>query len=358
MCEVGLKNRNRFCEYFNQDFVLKDAQNARCEDEFRVFKEYINNNEIIVSKKGKGDTTFGRLNILPKVSEIFSSKFQKIIDTYPEIQHDLGLLSIHCNLGEQLLSKEKCFEFSEALAILFKKYDSLLEADYALQQVQKKFNDAQNIVLNFQIDLEDWKKAIEFIKFLSNLTYVLSNSASTNIFNGDKPLKKNISKKFTLNWCSYCFRRIPSKGKQDFVYLIDLKAKKKSTCLKHSPLINEYQYRKAKKRALLLSEVDRKYIAQIHNERFYAESSSFGKRKAKMNDSANIMSKYQWDNVSSLWLNRLKELCPNADLTEISNWTEYTKKFHLLLENPEEDTTNPKWIEDIYVEAKIWLALK
>ncbi|WP_180103441.1 hypothetical protein [Acinetobacter sp. YH12134] len=358
MGERITKNRTRFSEYFNQAFLFESAQAARCEVEFRELQNYINNNEIVVSRKGKGDKIYGKLNILPKVSEIFHSKFQKHIDQYPELKHDLIALQISCDLTEQLSSKLKCFELAEVLFNLYKKYDSLFEIDYALQEEQKIFNEKQNITINFQTNLNDWKETLDFIKFLAEITYFLSNSKSTNIFNGNFPHKENISNRFTLNWCSYCFRRIRSKGKYDFVYSKELKAKKKSACLKHSPLINEYQYRKAKKRAKHLSDVDRKYIAQIHNERFFAESSSFLKRNSEMKDSDHTMSKNQWDKEASVWLMRLNELCPNEDISEITNWNEYVKKFHLLLENYEENTSDPKWIEDIYLEAKIWLAVE
>lgn len=40
------------------------------------------------------------------------------------------------------------------------------------------------------------------------------------------------------------------------------------------------------------------------------------------------------------------------------SWNQFVAKFHLLFQNYEETTSNPRWIMDIFVEAEIWSNLK
>lgn len=73
-----------------------------------------------------------------------------------------------------------------------KKYNSLFEIDYDLQQSLNQFNKEFGINNVSKFDLIKWKQAISFLKLLSDITFTLSNVEDTNIFDSsDDNGKKN-----------------------------------------------------------------------------------------------------------------------------------------------------------------------
>lgn len=132
--------------------------------------------------------------------------------------------------------------------------------------------------------------------------------------------------------------------------LIKYKPKKKLTCRIHNS-IDDKTYRAAKNRADKLSLEDRDFIYQIHSERISYE---LHKPRYKIE----YVTNEQWQEAGDSWINALKKLFPDEDLSKIMNWNQFVFKFHLLLQNYEETTNNPRWIMDIFVEAEIWFNLE
>lgn len=132
--------------------------------------------------------------------------------------------------------------------------------------------------------------------------------------------------------------------------LIKYKPKKKLTCRIHNS-IDDKTYRAAKNRADKLSLEDRDFIYQIHSERI-----SYELHKPRYE--IEYVTNEQWQEAGDSWINALKKLFPDEDLSKIMNWNQFVVKFHLLFQNYEETTNNPRWIMDIFVEAEIWFNLE
>ncbi len=128
---------------------------------------------------------------------------------------------------------------------------------------------------------------------------------------------------------------------------------KQLLCKQHeSRLANDSIYRNARVKAKKLSKKDREYIDQIHSERRLYEVLNFNK------PIDNKMTTEHWEATKSKWFKYLTEICPYAHISDITNWNDFTARFHLLLDNEQEDTQVPLFIEDIYMEAKIWIELE
>lgn len=132
--------------------------------------------------------------------------------------------------------------------------------------------------------------------------------------------------------------------------LINYTPKKKLTCRIHNS-VDDKIYRAAKNRADKLSLEDRDFIYQIHSERI-----SYELHKPRYE--IEYVTNEQWQEAGDSWINALKKLFPDEDLSKIMNWNQFVATFHLLLQNYDETTNNPIWIMDIFVEAEIWFNLE
>lgn len=252
-------------DFFNQKNFISDAKNAGCLKEFKKLLKYIKNQNIVVASPCKGDHLHGRINILGKIIEVFSQKFELYIDKFYELRVDLVKYKIPLKLSEALSNKFDCYKFAQVLSHLYKKYDNLLEIDFELQASQKKINEMMGIKLVYQIDLNEWKQTIEFIHFLSAIAHKLSNVRYTNVFDGGQKKEIPISYQTPINWCSYCFRRAGRSRVQKSI--INLSSTSYNlTCSEHSAK-DDKKYREAKRLLEYLSTDDRKFIDQIHAER-------------------------------------------------------------------------------------------
>lgn len=338
-----------FFDFFNQKIFISDAKNAGCLKEFKMLLKYIKNKNTVVASPCKGDHLHGRINILGKVIEVFTPKFQLYIDIFYELRADLVKYKISLKLSEALSNKYDCYKFAQVLSHLYKKYDNLLKIDFELQSSQKKFNEIMGIKLVHQIDLNEWKQTIEFIHFLSAIAHKLSNVRFTNVFDGGLKKEIQISYQTPINWCSYCFRRAGRSRVQKSIINLSLTSYK-LTCSEHSAK-NDKSYREAKRLLEYLSTADRKFIDQIHAERRAYELLVSDK-------DIDYVTIEEWELLSSSWIDALKTYFPNEDLSQISTWKQYVEKLHKCFNNRYETTYNPKWIMDIFVEAEIWLNLK
>ncbi|MGN2485998.1 hypothetical protein [Acinetobacter calcoaceticus] len=418
-----LKINQKYFEYFNQKFYTLDAKRAGCLKEFKIFLRLLKNNNVVVASPSKGEFVYGQLNILVKIIEIFSPKFHFYVDQFYELQEDLIKSNVPLQLADALSSKQECYNFSRMLYGLYKKYDAYYSVDLELKESQKLFNKTLGIEVTSQIDLDEWKEAINFLYFFSEITYNLSNDKLANVFNGSEKKQVTILDKDVLNWCPYCFRRSKGTGSIEQQYskieslndineflrsmntnieldnvdelikyfngnsvvennvddivkilnnnrleenkityskksllvkhilkLIKYKPKKKLTCRIHNS-IDDKTYRAAKNRADKLSLEDRDFIYQIHSERI-----SYELHKPRYD--IEYVTDEQWQEAGDSWINALKKLFPDEDLSKIMNWNQFVVKFHLLLQNYEETTNNPRWIMDIFVEAEIWFNLE
>lgn len=347
-----IESKSKFYSYFNSDFFKDDAKAADCEIEFEIFLSYLKINEVFVGRKGKGEKSYRKLAILEKISEIFVDKFQLYGREFEEIKRDSEDLGISFNLSAELEDKKSCYIFSNKVEKIYKKYNSLFEIDCDLQQSLNQFNKEFDIENVSQFDLIKWKQAISFLKLLSDITFTLSNVEDTNIFHSsdDNGKKISINDNQPINWCSYCFRRSTKKGPQRYSQVEFTKKKYDLTCRIHNSS-NDKIYRDAKKRAKLLSEVDRQYINQIHAERILYELH-------KPQNEVEFVTNEQWQKFGVSWIHELQKLYPNEDLSQIINWNQFVAKFHLLFQNYEETTLNPRYIMDIFIEAEIWSNLE
>lgn len=347
-----IESKNIFFSYFNNEEFKNNAKAADCEIEFAEFLNYLNENFVYVGRSGKGEKSFGNLDILGKISELFVAKFQLYGKEFEEIKRDLENAGISLKLDAELIDKKACYEFSNVVIKLYKKYDSLLEIDYALQQSLNQFNKEFGNKNVSPFDLNKWKQAVSFLKLLSDITFTLSNVKDTNIFysSDDNGKKITINDNQPINWCSYCFRRSSNKRPQRYSQVEYTKKKYNLTCRIHNSS-NDKIYREAKSRAKLLSEVDRQYINQIHAERISYELHN-------SQSEVEFVTYEQWQKFGDSWIDALQKVFPNEDLTQIINWNQYVTKFHLLFENYEETTTNPRYIMDIFIEAEIWSNLE
>lgn len=418
-----LKINQKYFGYFNQKFYTLDAERAGCLKEFKIFLKLLKNNNIVVASPCKGEFVYGQLNILVKIIEIFSTKFQFYVDQFYELKEDLISSNVSLHLADALSSKQACYNFSKILYRLYKKYDAYYSVDLELKESQRLLNKTLGIEVTSQIDLDEWKIAIDFLYFFSEILYNLSNDKIANVFiNSVEKKQITISDKDILNWCPYCFRRTRGTGSIEQLYckveslkdineflesmdtniglenidelknyfnknsavknnvddivrilnnglevnkikyskksllvkhilnLLEYKPKKKLTCRIHNST-DDKTYRAAKNRADKLSVEDRDFIYQIHSERI-----SYELQRPRYE--IEFVTNQQWKNFGDSWINALKNLFPNEDLSQIINWNQFVAKFHLLFENYEETTTNPKWLMDIFVEAEIWLNLE
>ena len=418
-----LKINQKYFGYFNQKFYTLDAERAGCLKEFKIFLKLLKNNNIVVASPCKGEFVYGQLNILVKIIEIFSTKFQFYVDQFYELKEDLISSNVSLHLADALSSKQACYNFSQILYRLYKKYDAYYSVDLELKESQRLLNKTLGIEVTSQIDLDEWKIAIDFLYFFSEILYNLSNDKIANVFiNSVEKKQITISDKDILNWCPYCFRRTRSTGSIEQIYckieslkdineflksmdtniglenidelkkyfnknsvaknnvgdivrilnnglegnkikyskksllvkhilnLLKYKPKKKLTCRIHNST-GDKTYRAAKNRADKLSVEDRDFIYQIHSERI-----SYELQRPRYE--IEFVTNQQWKKFGDSWINALKNLFPNEDLSQIINWNQFVAKFHLLFENYEETTTNPKWLMDIFVEAEIWLNLE
>ena len=418
-----LKINQKYFGYFNQKFYTLDAERAGCLKEFKIFLKLLKNNNIVVASPCKGEFVYGQLNILVKIIEIFSTKFQFYVDQFYELKEDLISSNVSLHLADALSSKQACYNFSQILYRLYKKYDAYYSVDLELKESQRLLNKTLGIEVTSQIDLDEWKIAIDFLYFFSEILYNLSNDKIANVFiNSVEKKQITISDKDILNWCPYCFRRTRGTGSIEQLYckveslkdineflesmdtniglenidelknyfnknsavknnvddivrilnnglevnkikyskksllvkhilnLLEYKPKKKLTCRIHNST-DDKTYRAAKNRADKLSVEDRDFIYQIHSERI-----SYELQRPRYE--IEFVTNQQWKKFGDSWINALKNLFPNEDLSQIMNWNQFVAKFHLLFENYEETTTNPKWLMDIFVEAEIWLNLE
>lgn len=415
-----LKVNHGFFEFFNQKIYISVSKKAGCSKEFKIFLKLLKNNNVVVASPGKGEFVYGKLNILVKIIEIFSPKFHFYVDRFYELQEDLIKSNVTLHLADALTSKQECYNFSKMLYGLYEKYDAYYSVDLKLKESQILFNKASGIELISQIDLDEWKKALNFLYLFSEITYHLSNVKNTNVFNGSEKIQVTISDKDVLNWCPYCFRRTKGIGsiKQQYynikssndilrsmdtdigldnvnelikyfsrnsvvknkvkdiseiinknrleegkkiyskksllvkyiLQVVETKPQKKLTCRIHNS-IDEKAYKEAKNRADKLSQADRDFIYQIHSERISYE---LHKPRYEIEHVTNE----QWQEAGDSWINALKNLFPNEDLSQIMSWNQFVAKFHLLFQNYEETTSNPRWIMNIFVEAEIWSNLE
>ena len=418
-----LKINQKYFGYFNQKFYTLDAERTGCLKEFKIFLKLLKNNNIVVASPCKGEFVYGELNILVKIIEIFSTKFQFYVDQFYELKEDLISSNVSLHLADALSSKQACYNFSQILYRLYKKYDAYYSVDLELKESQRLLNKTLGIEVTSQIDLDEWKIAIDFLYFFSEILYNLSNDKIANVFiNSVEKKQITISDKDILNWCPYCFRRTRGTGSIEQLYckveslkdineflesmdtniglenidelknyfnknsavknnvddivrilnnglevnkikyskksllvkhilnLLEYKPKKKLTCRIHNST-DDKTYRAAKNRADKLSVEDRDFIYQIHSERISYE---LHKPRYKIE----YVTNEQWQEAGDSWINALKKLFPDEDLSQIMNWNQFVVKFHLLLQNYEETTNNPRWIMDIFVEAEIWFNLE
>ncbi|WP_436912798.1 hypothetical protein [Acinetobacter schindleri] len=338
-----------FFVFFNHEIFISDAKNAGCLKEFKKILKYIKNQNIVVASPCKGDHLHGRINILGKIIEVFSQKFELYIDKFYELRVDLVKYKIPLKLSEALSNKFDCYKFAQVLSHLYKKYDNLLEIDFELQASQKKFNEIMGIKLVHQIDLNEWKQTIEFIHFLSAIAHKLSNVRYTNVFDGGQKTEIPISYQTPINWCFYCFRRAGRSRVQKSI-INSPSTSYKLTCLEHSSS-NDKSYREAKRLLEYLSIEDRKFIDQIRAERRAYELLVSDKN-------IDYVTNEEWQLLSSSWINALQTYFPDEDLNQIFTWKQYVEKMHKCFNNRFEKTYNPRWIMDIFVEAEIWFNLE
>lgn len=184
-----LKINQKYFEYFNQKFYTLDAKRAGCLKEFKIFLRLLKNNNVVVASPSKGEFVYGQLNILVKIIEIFSPKFHFYVDQFYELQEDLIKSNVPLQLADALSSKQECYNFSRMLYGLYKKYDAYYSVDFELKESQRLFNKTLGIEVTSQIDLDEWKEAINFLYFFSEITYNLSNDKLANFFNGSEKNK-------------------------------------------------------------------------------------------------------------------------------------------------------------------------
>lgn len=347
-----MKSQSKFYSYFNDEFFKADAKAADCLIEFDTFLSYLNTNEVFVGRTGKGEKSYGKLDILKLISELFTDKFQLYANQFEEIKQDFESFGISLNLSKELECKKSSYIFSEVMFNLYKKYDSRFGIDHDLQHAVKQFNNEFGIVSVNGFDLVKWEQAISFLRLLSDITFKLSNVKDTKIFMDgyDDGKKISINNRESINWCSYCFRRASKKGPQRYSQIESSERKYDLTCRIHNSK-NDKVYREAKNRAKLLAEADRKFINQIHAERI-----SYELHKPRYE--IEFVTNEEWLNFGASWIEALQKKFPDENLKQIINWDQFVTKFHLLFENYEETTNNPKWIMDIFVEAEIWLNLE
>lgn len=417
------KIKQKYFEYFNQEIYTLDAQRMGCSKEFKIFLKLLKNNNIVVASPCKGKFLYGQLNILVKIIEIFSNKFQFYVDQFYELKEDLISSNVPLHLADALSSKQACYNFSQILYRLYKKYDAYYSVDLELRESQRLFNKTFGVEVLSQIDLDEWKKTIDFLNFFSGILYNLSNDKIANVFDGTEKKQLTILDKEIFNWCPYCFRRSRGTGSieqqfskteslyditeflesqsstlesekieelknyfkenpigkeniDDIVEILNknglgqskikctkesvlvkrilsclsYKPKKKLTCRVHNS-VDDKSYRAAKKRAAKLSQEHRDFIYQIHSERI-----SYELHKPRYE--IEYVTNEQWQEAGDSWINALKNLFPNEDLSQIMNWNQFVAKFHRLFQNYEETTSNPRWIMYIFVEAEIWANLE
>lgn len=324
--------------------LKEDASRADCEIEFLKLKKLIIENKIIVAKRGT--KAFGKLNILPLFCEIFSEKFSYYLEQFPTIKKGLCDVGLTDNLTEMLTDKFMCFDFAELIYESYNFHSSKLDQEvWTTQNVE---------------DEKQWKKAVEFLHLLYEITHYFSKGQ---ILDGGVDFDHHHrvhNRRKQIDWCAYCFRRVKSIGEQRPLQVLanlhdqrfpEKKSRKtvQLLCKRHeSSKENDTFYRSARKKAKSLSEKDRQYIDQIHSERRLYEVLNFNKPVDYK------MTAEQWEISKSKWLGYLNELCPFTDLSDINSWEKFTIRFHLLLDNELEDTQIPSFIEDIYIEAKIW----
>ncbi|SEL34801.1 hypothetical protein [Acinetobacter sp. DSM 11652] len=340
---------DQYTEAFLNGNLERDARRADCEIEFSKLKKLIMENKIIVAKRGT--KAFGKLNILPLFCEIFSEKFSYYLEKFPTIKKDLYNFGVTENLTEMLTDKFMCYDFSE---LIYKVYNlHSLKLDQAVWSTQNIEDKSQS------------KKLVEFLHLIYEITHFFSKGQILEKgLDFDDHHRVN-DRREQIDWCAYCFRRVKSIGKQRPLQVLanlhdqrfpEIKSRKnvQLLCERHkSSKENDSFYRSARKNAKSMSEEDRQYIDQIHSERRLYEVVNFNKPVDHK------MTTEQWEMSKSKWLGYLSELCPYiADLSDINSWDEFTTKFHLLLDNEFEDTQVPLFIEDIYMEAKIWIELQ
>ena len=110
-----LKINQKYFGYFNQKFYTLDAERAGCLKEFKIFLKLLKNNNIVVASPCKGEFVYGQLNILVKIIEIFSTKFQFYVDQFYELKEDLISSNVSLHLADALSSKQACYNFSQIL---------------------------------------------------------------------------------------------------------------------------------------------------------------------------------------------------------------------------------------------------
>ncbi len=160
-----LKINQKYFGYFNQKFYTLDAERAGCLKEFKIFLKLLKNNNIVVASPCKGEFVYGQLNILVKIIEIFSTKFQFYVDQFYELKEDLISSNVSLHLADALSSKQACYNFSQILYRLYKKYDAYYSVDLELKESQRLLNKTLGIEVTSQIDLDEWKIAIDFLYF-------------------------------------------------------------------------------------------------------------------------------------------------------------------------------------------------
>lgn len=339
---------DQYSEVFLEGLLDGDARFADCEVEFLKLKKLIENNKVTVAKQGT--RSFGKLNILPLFCEIFSEKFIYYLEQFPIIRKNLYDLGVTENLTEMLTDKFMCFDFSEMIYKIYNLYSLKLDQDVWL---------TQNIG-----NTQQFRKAVEFLHLIYEITNYFSKGQILDKeldFDGHKRIN---NRRKQIDWCAFCYRRVESIGEQRPLQTIAImhdqrfpeKKSRKSVqllCQRHdSSKENDSFYRSARKKAKSMSKKDREYIDQIHAERRSYEVFNFNKAVDHK------ISAEQWEATKSKWLGYLSELCPYAYISDITSWDEFTARFHLLLDNEHEDTKVPLFIEDIYVEAKIWITLE
>ncbi|MEN8312519.1 hypothetical protein ABFO81_03050 [Acinetobacter baumannii] len=337
---------DQYAEVFLNGNLDSDARLADCEVEFLQIKNLIGNNKIIVAKRGT--KAFGKLNILPLFCEIFSDKFTYYLEQFPVIKKDLYDLGVTTNLTKMLTDKFMCYDFSE---LIYKIYNH-----YSLKLDQKAFSNK-----NLE-DTKQFQKAVEFLHLIYEVTHYFSKGQLLD--KSEEEHNRIHTHRPKIDWCAFCFRRVKSIGEQRPLQTIseihdqrfpENKSRKikQLLCENHeSSKENDSFYRSSRKKAQSLSEEDRQYIDQIHAERRSYEVFNFNKLVDHK------MFAEQWEITKSKWLGYLLELRPYAYISDITSWDEFTTRFHLLLGNEHEDTKVPLFIEDIYVEAKIWIELE
>ncbi|MFA2998490.1 hypothetical protein [Acinetobacter pittii] len=334
---------DQYSDIFLDGILDGDARLADCEAEFLKLKNLIENNKVTVAKQGT--KAFGKLNILPLFCEIFSEKFIYYLEQFPMIRKDLYDLGVTENLTEMLTDKFMCFDFSELIYKAYKLHSLKLDQDVWL---------TKNIG-----NTRQFRKAVEFLHFIYEITHFFSKGQLLD--KKDDEHHRIYTRRPKIDWCAFCFRRVKSIGEQRQLQTIseihdqrfpENKSRKIKLllCENHeSSKENDSFYRSSRKKAQSLSEEDRQYIDQMHAERRSYEVFNFNKI------AYHKMSAEQWGITKSKWLGYLLELRPYAYISDITSWDEFTTRFHSLLGNKHEDTKVPLFIEDIYVEAKIWI---